>query len=138
MPLIKDKSISSASGSESQPRKRSIFSSRRRSQSPSRKRGFFSNSSRESTRTIHDDSSAGGQRSTGNSPDNESSGGNGFFGLGRNNNVENDPNIRRACKKVADAEKAEKQADMALDEAKERVREAQEHVQLLEQDAIEG
>ena len=46
--------------------------------------------------------------------------------------------IRRARKKVADAEEAEKQADIALNEARERVREAhREYVQLLEQEAID-
>jgi len=58
--------------------------------------------------------------------------------MGRNNNIENDPTIRRARKKVADAEKAEKQADFALVDARNRVREAQEHVQMLEQEALEG
>jgi F0F1-type ATP synthase membrane subunit b/b' len=52
--------------------------------------------------------------------------------------MENDPTIRRALKKVADAEKAEKQADVALNDARERVREAREHVKLLEQEAKEG
>ena len=119
MPLI-SKSTSSGSQSESPTRKRSIFSSR----------------------TTHDDSNANESglfgRHRSNSSDNESSGGNGFFGLGRNNNIENDPTIRNARKKVADAEKAEKQADIALNEARERVREAREHVQLLEQEAMEG
>jgi len=58
--------------------------------------------------------------------------------VGRNDNIQNDPTIRRARKKVADAEKAERQADIALNEARERVREAQEHIQLLEQEAAEG
>jgi hypothetical protein len=57
--------------------------------------------------------------------------------LGRNN-IENDPTIRRARNKVADAETAEKQADVALNEARQRVRDAQEHVKLLEQEATEG
>ena len=104
---------------------------------------MFSNS-HESTRTAHDDDSSPGlfgrRRSKSSDNLNESSGGksSGFFGLGRNDNVENDPAIRRACKKVANAEKAEKQADIALNEAKERVREAQEHVRLLEQEVVEG
>ena len=143
MHLVKSKSTTS--GSQSPPtRKRSIFSSNRHSHSPSptRKRSIFSSNSHESTHTTHDDSSAIGSglfgRRRSNSSDNESSGGIGLFGLGRNNNIENDPTIRRARKKVADAEKAEKQADIALNEARERVREAQEHVQLLEQEAMEG
>lgn len=146
MPLFKSKSTSS--GSKSPPtRKRSIFSSSRHSHSESpssttHKRSFFSSNSHESTRTTHDDSSTAGSgifgRHRSNSSDNESSGRNGLFGLGRNNNLEDDLTIRLARKKVADAEKAEKQADIALDEARERVREAQEQVQLLEQEAIEG
>jgi len=60
-----------------------------------------------------------------------------FFGLGRNNNIENDPSIRRARQKVADALEAEKQADNALKEARDRVAEARQHVKSLEQEALE-
>ena len=145
MHLIKSKSTSK--GSQSPPtRRRSIFSSRSsrhsHSPSPTHKRSIFSSNSHESTHTTHDDSSAIGSglfgRRRSNSSDKESSRGNGFFGLGRNNNIDNDPTIRHARKKVADAEKAEKEADIALNKARERVREAQEHVRLLEQEAIEG
>lgn len=166
MPLLKSKSTSSDSQSSPPTRKRSIFSSNRQSsshsRSPSRKRSIFSSSrqsqsrspspphkrsifspnSHDSTRSTHDNSSAVGSglfgRRRSNSSDNESAGGNGFFGLGRSNNIENDQTIRRAREKVAAAEKAEKQADIALNEARNRVSEARQLVKILEQEAEEG
>ena len=102
------------------------------SQSPTRKRSIFSNSS-----------SGSGlfRRRRPSSSDNESDGENKsrFLGLRRrDNSVKNDPSIRRALKKVADAQKAEKRADTALTDARKRVHEAQQHVQSLEQESVQG
>ncbi|KAF8813897.1 hypothetical protein BYT27DRAFT_7060738, partial [Phlegmacium glaucopus] len=112
--------------------------------SPTRKRSIFSSNSRDSTHDpTHDNSSTRSglfRRHRSNSSEYESTGegSSRFFGLRRNDNIENDPTIRRALKKVADAEKAEKQADIALIDARQRVRDAQEHVRILEQEALEG
>lgn len=71
--------------------------------------------------------------------DRESGTGNngGFLGIGRGNRFENDPSIRRAREKVTDAENAEKEADRALNEARQRVRLARQHVESLEREALE-
>lgn len=51
--------------------------------------------------------------------------------------VKNDPSIVNARQMVADAENAEKEADRALVHARERVREARDHVKHLEMEAKE-
>lgn len=61
----------------------------------------------------------------------------GFLGIGRSNRLEDDPSIRLAREKVTDAENAEKEADRALDEARQRVRLARQHVKGLEREALE-
>lgn len=49
----------------------------------------------------------------------------------------NDPTIRGARQKVADAETSEREADRALGLARAAVREAREHVKILEREALE-
>lgn len=57
--------------------------------------------------------------------------------MGRNKRLQDDPSIRGAREKVTDAENAEKEADRALNEARQRVRLARQHVEGLEREAIE-
>ena len=59
----------------------------------------------------------------------------GLFGLGHKN--EADPSIMAAHSKVHEAEEAEKVADRALHQARLAVREAREHVKMLEREAAE-
>ena len=56
--------------------------------------------------------------------------------MGRSNRIRDDPSIRGAREKVAEAENAEKEADRALKDARERVRLARHHVQGLEREAL--
>jgi len=57
--------------------------------------------------------------------------------MGRRNHIKDDPSIRGAREKVTEAEKAEKEADRALDEARKRVRLARHHVQSLEREVVD-
>jgi len=57
--------------------------------------------------------------------------------MGRSNRLDDDPSIRGAREKVTDAENAEKEADRALNEARQRVRLARQHVKGLEREALE-
>lgn len=57
--------------------------------------------------------------------------------MGRSNRLDDDPSIRGAREKVTDAENAEKEADRALNEARQRVRLARQHVKGLEHEALE-
>lgn len=57
--------------------------------------------------------------------------------MGRNNRLDDDPSIRGAREMVSAAENAEKEADRALIEARQRVKLAREHVQMLEREALE-
>jgi len=61
--------------------------------------------------------------------------GGGFLGMGGHRNE--DPSIRNARQRITDAETAEKDADRALVEARNRVRLAREHCQMLEREALE-
>ena len=61
----------------------------------------------------------------------------GFLGIGRSSHLEDDPSIRGAREKVTDAVNAEKEADRALDEARQRVKLARQHVGDLEHEALE-
>ena len=54
-----------------------------------------------------------------------------------NNDLKNDPSIRAARQKVSDAEASEREADRALGQARAAVREAREHVKMLEREALE-
>lgn len=48
-----------------------------------------------------------------------------------------DPTIAAARQKVSDAESFEREADHALNQARAAVREAREHVKILEREAVE-
>jgi len=53
------------------------------------------------------------------------------------NSLKNDPTILAARQKVAEAEASEREADRALGQARLAVREAHEHVKMLEREALE-
>ena len=96
---------------------------------PERKGSIFSRNSRNSgelDRSATNSSSGTGMSS--------------FFSR-RNNSEEealgSDPSIQGARQKVKDAEAAERQADKALIAAKNAVRAAREHAQMLEREALE-
>lgn len=60
--------------------------------------------------------------------------------MGRNRNshsIYNDPSIVAARQKVTDAEAAEREADQALVQARNKVKEAKRHVEVLEREALE-
>lgn len=63
--------------------------------------------------------------------------GGGFLGLGRKNHIDNDPSIIAARQKIADAERAEREADEALRQARLRTNDARETVRILEREALE-
>ncbi|KAJ7178396.1 hypothetical protein C8R43DRAFT_456914 [Mycena crocata] len=128
-------------------RKGSIFTRNRsvspgRGQTTSHSRGLFS-------RRRSSDESSLGHRSSGSSVGRGNSvrsgtgssmrNGGGFFGGNNNNtfNVHKDPTILAARGKVTMAEKAEAEADRALDVARMQVREARDHVRFLEKEAAE-
>ncbi|EAU91079.2 hypothetical protein CC1G_03247 [Coprinopsis cinerea okayama7 len=131
MPLFKSKSTRRASAS---PTRRDNHTPIAPNDSHSNG-GFFSrrrsvdSNSRSSSETSRAGTMASGAGST-------RSGG-GFFGLGGRNRIDNDPSIMSARQKVSEAEIAEREADQALLMARERVREAREHVKLLEREAID-
>lgn len=75
---------------------------------------------------------------------NSSRSGGGFFSLRRSSSgefsghtISHDPSIVAARGKVSDAEAAEHQADQALNAARKAVREARDHVRILEREALE-
>jgi hypothetical protein len=55
----------------------------------------------------------------------------------RSHDFKKDPSILAARQKVAEAENSERQADHALGVARSAVREARQHVQMLEREALE-
>jgi hypothetical protein len=59
--------------------------------------------------------------------------------LGRNqgHSIQNEPSIVAARQKVTDAEAAEREADQILTEARNKVKEAKRHVEILEREALE-
>ncbi|KAK0476731.1 hypothetical protein IW261DRAFT_1566806 [Armillaria novae-zelandiae] len=63
-----------------------------------------------------------------------------FFGGARRSSNEhgNNPTILAARQKVKDASNAERDADLALSQARNSVKEAREHVKNLEREAREG
>ena len=60
-----------------------------------------------------------------------------YSGGSTNGDLRNDPSIRAARQKVSDAEAYEREADRALNAARGAVREAREHVRMLEREALE-
>ncbi len=110
------------------------------SNSPTRKKSIFSSDRNSPPQSTGSGSGSGlfqRRRSTSSSEGNNNTKKSGFFGIGRNNDIENDPSIRAARDMVSNAEAAEKDADRALDEARQRVKLAREHVQSLEREARE-
>lgn len=109
-------------------RSRSIFS-RRRSPSPE---PFVDRNSPSPTRSSH-----GGffsrRRSTSSDGAMSGSGGSNY----RKGSQSNDPTIAAARQKVSDAESFEREADHALNQARAAVREARDHVRILEREAVE-
>ncbi|KAK7005753.1 hypothetical protein R3P38DRAFT_2794334 [Favolaschia claudopus] len=101
-------------------------------------RGFFGR------RRSSDDSSLGNGRDTGsvrsgNSTRAGGAGGGGIFGGGNNHHFDlhKDPSVLAARTKLGIAEKAEVEADRALDAARAMVREAKDHIRVLEREAAE-
>lgn len=131
MPLFNSNSNDSArrtsADGQSPTRKKSVFSSGRNSPPQSTGSGSGSGSGFFQRRRSNSDSEA----------NNHNTKRNGFFSIGRNNDIEDEPSIRAARDMVANAEVAEKDADRALNEARQRVRLAREHVQALEREARE-
>ncbi|KAF9527293.1 hypothetical protein CPB83DRAFT_907704 [Crepidotus variabilis] len=105
-----------------------------------KKGGLFSRDRRSTDSFSSSDREDRGSHRTGtmNSTTNTSTGG-GFFGLGNRNkhHLDDDPSIRNARQTIADAENAEKEADRALVEARNRTRLAREHIKVLEREAEE-
>jgi hypothetical protein len=148
MPLFKAKPQSDASETHSHPKDRipmdeapvakekSVFSFKNSSKNPSQ-----SPPPHQSNASTTGSSSFFRRRrsSSVSSSDRESSTRNsgGFLGIGRSNRLEDDPSIRSAREKVTDAENAEKEADRALDEARQRVKLAHQHVKGLKHEALE-
>ncbi|RXW16053.1 hypothetical protein EST38_g9807 [Candolleomyces aberdarensis] len=90
--------------------------------------GIFHRNSRTST----DSASSSGSSSR------NTRGGGGFIGLTRNRHgLDNDPSIRMARQKVAEAERAEREADAALLAARRAADGAREQVKMLEREAVE-
>ncbi|KAJ7646836.1 hypothetical protein FB45DRAFT_182837 [Roridomyces roridus] len=111
----------------------------------STRRGFFGRSGR---RSLDDgaDQDGGLNRNgsvmsgtdsvrSGNSGNSGGGRGPGFFGRNGNMDVHNDPTILAARDKVGIAERAEAEADRALMQARAMVKEAKEHVLVLEREA---
>lgn len=116
---------------ESSPtRSRSIFTRRNRSldRSPSPPYDNHYDSNNNGTRT-------GGFFSHRRSSSSDESGR--YGGAANGGDLRNDPSIRGARQKVSDAEAFEREADRALNQARAAVREAREHVRLLEREALD-
>lgn len=124
------------SSSSSPSKKRSIFSGRRRSSSS----GGSGHGSSDRNNSGHgsSDHNNSGHRNSGHRTSGHRTFGSGFFGRGRDKHLlDNDQSIINARQGVSDAETAEREADRALVEARNRVKFAYEHVRNLEQEAIE-
>ncbi|KAI0088153.1 hypothetical protein BDY19DRAFT_952418 [Irpex rosettiformis] len=88
----------------------------------------------QSQNRYHDDNQTNGSHSNGG----------GFFSRrrsssssSRSRDFKNEPSILAARQKVSDAETSERDADRALGNARAAVREARQHVQMLEREALE-
>ncbi|KAJ7680777.1 hypothetical protein DFH06DRAFT_1164168 [Mycena polygramma] len=143
MPLFKSSAPPPAPAPADPPaRKGSIFSRRRSYQAETtpppatKSRGFFGGgrSSVDSSANNNNARDTGSVRSG--TTSNSNGGGGGFF-KSHNFDVHKDPTIIAAREKVTHAERAEAEADRALLQARNMVREAKEHVQFLEREAAE-
>ncbi|KAJ7497500.1 hypothetical protein FB451DRAFT_234817 [Mycena latifolia] len=143
MPLFKTHPVNEPEPVVETPaRKGSIFA-RNRAASPepipatNHNRGFFSRRRSSDDSSLGHHSSGSERVNRGNSVRSGTSSTGGFFGGRSNFNVHKDPTIIAAREKVTIAEKAETAADRALLQAREMVREAKEHVRVLEREAAE-
>ncbi|KAJ7287857.1 hypothetical protein C8J57DRAFT_597802 [Mycena rebaudengoi] len=143
MPFFKTHPVQESQPVQEPPRKSSMFS-RRRSPSPepvqpnNTSRGFFSRRRSTDDSSLAHSSNNSGRLGRGNSV--RSGGGStrsggGFFAPSLS--VHHDPSIIAAREKVRSAENAEAAADKALLQARAMVREAKEHVRILEREAAE-
>lgn len=64
-----------------------------------------------------------------------SSGSSGFLGLGRNKGLDSDPGIIAARQQIAEAERKEREADAALQQARRSAAAARETIRVLEREA---
>jgi len=153
MPLVKAKPEGEAFGAYSPPkssfwhkdehkdevpvtRKRSIFSSKSGSKSPPKSPAHHpANASTSGPSSFFHHRRSGSTSSS--DRENSTRNNKGFLGIGRSNHLKDDPSIRGAREKVTDAVNAEKEADHALNEARQRVRLARQHVKDLEREALE-
>lgn len=128
---------------DGQPKRRSLFGSLRRSPSPSPS-AATANTFKTSTTphsATNDQNNGGGtfRRSTEGNGNGSISGHRSLlhrsFGHGNDNDM--DPSILQARERVTNAEAAERDADHALETARQSVREAHEHVRRLELEAKE-
>ncbi|KAK3290282.1 uncharacterized protein B0H64DRAFT_61977 [Chaetomium fimeti] len=127
---------------EEPPRRHGLFGSKHHS--PTHAPTNATHSTRSSTTTSSPDRSTGGifRRSTDashNPSGHQRGSGNGLLHrtFGNGNREEMDPSIVHARERVMGAEAAEMEADRALIAARESVREAREHVRMLELEAKE-
>lgn len=99
--------------------------------SPTRKGGIFSSRSHENIERSASDTTKSNSFFGSRRHSSDSNGSRSFFAS------KSDPVLAAGRQKVADAEKAEKAADKALSLARSSVREAKDHVQQLEKNALE-
>lgn len=151
MPLLKRNHNEPAPQPDPPRKKGSLFSSNshdisdtRHNEAPARKRSIFSGRSGSSsppTNNTHNNDSGSGffrRRRSSTSISSDSDGhGSGLFGKRGNRGIHKDPTVRAAHQMVAEAENAEREADRALEEARQRVKLARDHAQHLEKEAIE-
>ncbi|KAJ6587117.1 hypothetical protein DFH09DRAFT_910173 [Mycena vulgaris] len=147
MPLFKSHPVQEPEPVVEHPtRKGSIFA-RNRSISPepvpptTHNRGFFSRRRSSDDSSLGHHSSGSDRINRGNSvrsgTASSTRSGGGFFAGRDTFNVHKDPTIVAARGKVTSAEKAEHDADRALLQARAMVREARDHVRILEKEAAE-
>ncbi|KAF7357787.1 PALP domain-containing protein [Mycena venus] len=153
MPLFKQHTNEPEPVADQPTRKGSMFT-RRRSLSPASdpnhpannnntatgRRGFFGGGGRSSldnNANTHNNGNVGRSGSVMSGNNSVRSGGSGFFGgRGMNNfDIHKDPTVMAAREKLTHAENAEAEADRALFQARAMVREAKDHVRVLEREA---
>jgi len=150
MPLFKHQQAEPEPVVEQPTRKGSIFT-RRRSLSPAsdpnhpannaanNRRGFFGGGGGRASLDNNNANQNGSVRRDGSVRSGNNSvrsGGSGFFGRGgQNMDVHHDPTVMAAREKLTHAENAEAEADRALFQARAMVREAKDHIRVLEREA---
>ncbi|KAJ7091918.1 hypothetical protein B0H15DRAFT_799671 [Mycena belliarum] len=149
MPLFKSPPPADDPAPAPEPARKPGFFTRRRSLSPpaanpatdpnhpanaATRRGFFARNGRASLDGGAPAARTASVRSS-NTTTSGRSGGSGFFARAMHPDVHKDPAVLAAREKVAGAERAEAAADHALLQARAMVREAKEHVRVLEREA---